>query len=262
MPSPATTGRSPRPNEKRRRPAIFSKIRTFPISIRHHAECRNSIGRRPINKEAPDPADTRIGILAAHELRRLVETHPLEACKVLSKAEKFFQQKVYQVHDYSRDADGTYGNTTLDAGTSYLFTNSDGTLIVHVSPPGPIRFSEDEAWFEHRTLPASVLDTIRNEAAGARLSDYITVDGFDIDLLAPDGIEEVDTMDMLNPGGSIPTKGLIPLHKDIHTILRYPIQAIPFPNFAHEIRMRAVSVIGKQVHSPEGEETDGNDETP
>ncbi|WP_298843420.1 hypothetical protein [uncultured Salinicola sp.] len=262
MPWPAATGRSPRPNEKRRRPAIFSRIRTFPISIRHHSECRNPIGRRPINKEAPDPANTRIGILAAHELRRLVATHPLEACKVLSKAEKFFQQKVYQVHDYSRDATGAYGNTDFATGTSYLFTNSDGTLIVHVTPPGPIRFSEDEAWFEHRTLPASVLDTIREEAPGTMLSRYITVDGFDIDLLAPDGIEEVDTMDLLNPGGDIPKKGLIPLHQDIHTILRYPIQSIPFPAFAHEIRMQAVSVIGEEVHSHQGGETDGDDQTP
>ena len=60
--------------------------------------------------------------------------------------------------------------TDLATGTSYLFTNTDGTLIVHVAPPGPIRFSEDEAWFEHRTLPASVLETIREEARGAKLS--------------------------------------------------------------------------------------------
>lgn len=219
-----------------------------------------------MNKEAPKPADTRIGLLAAHELRRLVETHPLEACKVLSKAERFFQQRVYQVHDYSRDGDGTYENTTFDVGTSYLFTNSDGTLIVHVAPPGPIRFSEDEAWFEHRTLPASVLETIRQEAIGVKLSAYITVDGFDIDLLAPEGVEEVKTMDMLNPEGSIPKKGMVPLHQDIHTILRYPIKSIPFPDFAHEIRMRAISVIGEGVHSsPKGTSTgspSGNAETP
>ena len=219
-----------------------------------------------MNKEAPDPADTRIGLLAAHELRRLVETHPLEACKVLSKAERFFQQRVYQVHDYSRDGSGAYGNTTFDVGTSYLFTNSDGTIIVHVAPPGPIRFSEDEAWFEHRTLPASVLDTIREKAIGVKLSAYITVEGFDIDLLAPEGVEEVETMDMLNPEGNIPTKGLAPLHQDIHTILRYPIQSIPFPDFAHEIRMQAISVIGGGVHSSPKETStgspSGNAETP
>lgn len=219
-----------------------------------------------MNKEAPNPSDTRIGLLAAHELRRLVETHPLEACKVLSKAERFFQQRVYQVHDYSRDGDGTYENTTFDVGTSYLFTNSDGTLIVHVAPPGPIRFSEDEAWFEHRTLPASVLETIRQEAIGVKLSAYITVDGFDIDLLAPEGVEEVKTMDMLNPEGSIPKKGMVPLHQDIHTILRYPIKSIPFPDFAHEIRMRAISVIGEGVHSSPKETStgspSGNAETP
>lgn len=215
-----------------------------------------------MNKEAPDPASTRIGHLAAHELRRLVETHPLEACKVLSKAERFFQQRVYQVHDYSRDGDGAYGNTTFDVGTSYLFTNSDGTLIVHVCPPGPIRFSEDEAWFEHRTLPASVLETIREEAQGAKLSDYITVDGFDIDLLAPEGVEEVEIMDMLNPEGTPPPAGKTLLFKDEHTILRYQVQSIPFPDFAHEIRMRAISVIAEGVHSSPPVSGPGNAETP
>ena len=219
-----------------------------------------------MNKEAPDApdamGDTRIGLLAAHELRRLVETHPLEACKVLSKAERFFQQRVYQVHDYSRDGDGAYGNTTFDVGTSYLFTNSDGTLIVHVAPPGPIRFSEDEAWFEHRTLPASVLETIREEAQGAKLSAYIAVEGFDIDLLAPEGVEEAEIMDMLNPEGTPPPAGKTPLFKDEHTILRYPIRSIPFPDFAHEIRMRAISVIGEGVHSSPTESHSGNAETP
>jgi len=230
-----------------------------------------------MNKDAPRPEDTRIGILAAHELRRLVETHPLEACKVLANAERSFQQRVYQVHDYSRDALGDFGdpdfntsyntdlNTDYDTATSYLFTNSNGTLILHVSPLGPIRFSEDEAWFEHRTLPASVLDTMREEARGAKLSRYITVDGFDIDLLAPEGIEKVEIMDMLNPGGTPPPAGKTVLFKDEHTVLRYPIQSIPFPDFAHEIRMRAISVIGEDVHSPmekpNGTEP-GDDETP
>jgi len=111
-----------------------------------------------------------------------------------------------------------------------------------------------------------VLETIREKARGAKLSDYITVDGFDIDLLAPKGIEEVDTMDMLYPGGSVPRNRLTPLYQDIHTILRYPIQSIPFPAFAHEIRMQAISVIGEQIHSGteagSGNETTGDAETP
>ena len=111
-----------------------------------------------------------------------------------------------------------------------------------------------------------MLETIREEARGTKLSAYITVDGFDIDLLAPEGVEEVEIMDMLNPEGSPPPAGKTPLFKDEHTILRYPIQSIPFPAFAHEIRMQAISVMGEQIHSGtkagSGNETTGDAETP
>ena len=182
----------------------------------------------------PNPEDTRIGILAAYEIKRLVEEDPLLACKIISKAEKAFQQTSFNVEDYCRNADNTIGPATFGEATSYIHTNHNGTLILQISPPGPICFSDENIWVDTKAVPESTLAAIEANSIGKALSTYASITGFDLDSLAPTGIEKAERLDMF---------------ADEFLVLSYPIQSIPFPAFAHEIRMRAKDVICHEVHN-------------
>lgn len=196
----------------------------------------------------PGRSEPRIGLLAAHELRRLVETDPVLACNVLARAESAIVGRTAQAASYSLLSDGHTTEGHVEGATAFLYSQMQGTVVVHISPPGPISITDGEIWLAHDGLPSGLISGIDPLRPG-RPSDYVRIDGLDIDALAPGGIEQVESMDMLNPARAPRGPGLKTLHEELVTFLRYPVLSIPFGTFAHEIRMRAAAVITDAVHA-------------
>lgn len=171
------------------------------------------------------PASYRIGLLAAHEIRRIAREDPLRALTLLQNIEASFRSSEYQADGHLRHPDGSLckmgDEPKITGGTNYFFLNDKGTLILHIAPPGPLRFSEDSIWLNEAFVPSAF---IVGEAIGRMPSRYVDIKGYPVDELAPQGITSIERKDIFN---------------ETFLVLGYPVRSIDYASFAQEVRDKA-----------------------
>ena len=160
--------------------------------------------------------DLRIGLYAAHELRRIAHIDPPRIAAILGKIVKVFRKKQYIVETFHETSSGIIVTDNPNAPNSHLFvvdtdTDPDPTVMCYHSVVEGTEISDESLNLDPDYYPQSLIQTALANGKGRSLSSLIQIAGFDVDTLAPKGIEEV--------------------YEDDGIVFRYTPQSIPFLPF-------------------------------
>ena len=160
--------------------------------------------------------DIQIGLLAAHELRRFAEMNPTLVADVLSRVNEKSAGVIRTIANINDPGDGTLAEDIGTEESHYFSYDFDHiTIICNRLCNDCADLSDKSLRIHAHRYPDAFIDTLDEGKVGAKLSEFLQVDGFDIDTLAPGGIEKVDTK--FDPKFS------------------YSVQSIPFAPFRDEL---------------------------
>ena len=156
--------------------------------------------------------DLRIGLYAAHELRRIAHIDPPRIAAILGKIVKVFRKKQYIVETFHETSSGIIVTDNPNAPNSHLFVvDTDRIVMCYHSVSEGAEINDDSLSIDPDYYPQSFIQAAIANATGRPLSSLIQIAGFDVDALTPKGIESVVQEDEI--------------------LFTYTLQSIPFVPF-------------------------------